>query len=320
MRKWAKSSFIKDKPVKTAIIGGTGFVGSYIVDALLDAGHEPHVLVRSGSEAKLHRAGECRLTTGDLETQESIDAVVSGCDAVIYNVGILREFPGKGITFEALQYRGAETVAEAARRAGVKRFLLMSANGIDSARTPYQATKLKAEAMIRESGLDYTIFRPSVIFGDPRGTMEFATQLYRDMVRVPLPAVGFHTGLSPAHGEVLMSPVHVRDVADAFVNALSDESTIGKCFVLGGPEVVSWPQMLQRIGEAVGKKKLILPMPIGFMKLGATLLDWLPFFPVTKDQLTMLADGNTAEPDDLVSLIGREPLAFAPGNLAYLGR
>ena len=306
--------------MKTAIIGGTGFVGSYIVDALLDAGHEPHVLVRSGSEAKLHRAGECKVTTGDLESPDAVDALVSGCDAVIYNVGILREFPGKGITFEALQYRGAKTVAEAAKRAGVRRFLLMSANGIDSAQTPYQTTKLKAEAMIRDSGLDYTIFRPSVIFGDPRGTMEFATQLYRDMVRVPVPAVGFHTGLSPAHGEVLMSPVHVRDVADAFVNALSDESTVGKCFVLGGPEVVSWPQMLQRIAEAVGKKKLILPMPIGFMKFGATLLDWLPFFPVTKDQLTMLADGNTAEPDDLVSLIGREPREFSPGNLGYLGR
>jgi len=306
--------------VKTAIIGGTGFVGSYIVDALLDAGHEPHVLVRSGSEAKLHRAGECKVTTGDLESPDAVDALVSGCDAVIYNVGILREFPGKGITFEALQYRGAKTVAEAAKRAGVRRFLLMSANGIDSAQTPYQTTKLKAEAMIRDSGLDYTIFRPSVIFGDPRGTMEFATQLYRDMVRVPVPAVGFHTGLSPAHGEVLMSPVHVRDVADAFVNALSDESTVGKCFVLGGPEVVSWPQMLQRIAEAVGKRKLILPMPIGFMKFGATLLDWLPFFPVTKDQLTMLADGNTAEPDDLVSLIGREPREFSPGNLGYLGR
>jgi NADH dehydrogenase len=229
--------------VKIAIIGGTGFVGSYLVDALLDAGHEPHVLVRSGSEGKLHRADECKVRMGDLDTPDAIDALVADCEAVIYNVGILREFPSKGITFEALQYRGAETVAEAAKRAGIRRILLMSANGIDSAETPYQTTKLRAEAMIRESGLDYTIFRPSVIFGDPRGTMEFATQLYQDMVRMPLPAVGFHTGLSPAGGEVLMSPVHVRDVADAFVNALADESTVGKCFVLGGPEVVSWPEM-----------------------------------------------------------------------------
>jgi NADH dehydrogenase len=304
--------------VKVAIIGGTGFVGGYIVDALLAAGHEPHVLVRPGSEDKLHRADQCRITTGDLASTDAVDAVVAGCDAVIYNVGILREYPRQGITFDALQFRGAETAAEAAKRAGIRRFLLMSANGIDSAQTPYQTTKLKAEAMIRDSGLDYTIFRPSVIFGDPRGTMEFATQLYEEMVRMPLPAVGFHTGVSPAHGEVLMSPVHVRDVADAFVNALSDDSTIGKSFVLGGPEVVSWPEMLQRISAAVGRKKLILPMPIGFMKLGATLFDWLPFFPVTRDQLTMLADGNTAEPDELAALIRREPAAFSPDNLDYL--
>ena len=304
--------------MKTAVIGGTGFVGSYLIDALLDAGHEPHVLVRSGSEGKLHRANECELTTGDLDSPAAIDAVLAGCDAVIYNVGILREFPREGITFEALQYRGAETVAEAAKRAGIRRFLLMSANGIDSAETRYQTTKLRAEAMIRESGLDYTIFRPSVIFGDPRGTMEFATQLYQEMVRMPLPAVGFHTGLSPAGGEVLMSPVHVRDVADAFVNALADDSTIGECYVLGGPEVLSWPEMLRRIAAAVGKKKLILPMPLGFMKLGATLLDWLPFFPVTRDQLTMLADGNTAEPDEVAALIKRKPAEFSSENLSYL--
>jgi uncharacterized protein YbjT (DUF2867 family) len=304
--------------VKVAIIGGTGFVGSYLVDALLDAGHEPHVLVRAGSEGKLRRANECRITKGDLDAPDAIDAVVKGCDAVIYNVGILREFPRQGITFEAMQYRGAEAVAEAAKRAGIKRFLLMSANGIDSAETPYQTTKLKAEAVIRESGLDFTIFRPSVIFGDPRGTMEFATQLYQEMVRVPLPAVGFHTGLSPRGGEVLMSPVHVRDVADAFVNALADDTTIGQSYVLGGPEVVSWPEMLRRIAAAVGKSKLILPMPIGFMKFGATLFDWLPFFPVTRDQLTMLADGNTAEPDDVAALIKREPAAFSPENLDYL--
>lgn len=304
--------------MKVALIGGTGFVGSYLVDALLDAGHQPRVLVRSGSESKLRRATDCEVMKGDLDSPEAIEAVVEGCDAVIYNVGILREFPREGITFEALQYQGAVTVAEAAKRAGVRRFLLMSANGIDSAETPYQTTKLRAEAMIRESGLDYTIFRPSVIFGDPRGTMEFATQLYQEMVRVPLPAVGFHTGLSPAHGEVLMSPVHVRDVADAFVNALTDDATIGQCYVLGGPEVVSWPEMLRRIAAAVGRKKLILPMPIGFMKLGATLLDWLPFFPVTRDQLTMLADGNTAEPDAVASLIRREPAEFSPENLAYL--
>lgn len=298
--------------MKIAVIGGTGFVGGYLVDALLDAGHEPHVLVRSGSEGKLHRADECMITKGDLGSADAIDAVVEGCDAVIYNVGILREFPRQGITFEALQYRGAETTADAAKRAGIRRFLLMSANGIDSAETPYQTTKLRAEAAIRESGLDYTILRPSVIFGDPRGTMEFATQLYRDMVRPPMPAAGF--------AGVRMSPVHINDVADAFVAALNDPTTIGSTIELAGPEVLSWKEMIRRIASAAGKKKIILPMPLWVMRVGATLFDWLPFYPVTRDQLTMLEEGNTAPVEPLEAIIGRPATRFDQTSLNYLAR
>jgi NADH dehydrogenase len=116
------------------------------------------------------------------------------------------------------------------------------------------------------------------------------------MIRVPLPAVGFHNGLVPGKNPVVMSPVHARDVADAFVGSLADRTTFGKVIEIGGPEILSWPEMLRRIAAAVGKRKLVLPMPIGLMKFGATLLDWLPFFPVTRDQLAMLAEGNYAGP------------------------
>ena len=304
--------------MKVAIIGGTGFVGSYLVDALLEAGHEPALLVRPGSATKLHRAAECRLTEGDLGSSASLEAALSGADAVIYNVGILREFPARGITFEETQYQGVVRTIAAAKETGVRRFLLMSANGVKVPGTAYQETKYRAEQAVAASGLDYTIFAPSVIFGDPRGTMEFATQLWRDMVRPPLPAVAFHTGLTPANGEVLMSPVHVRDVARAFVAALENPEAVGRRYALGGPEVLSWAAMVKRIAAAVGKRKLTLPMPIGLMRIGATLFDRLPFFPVTRGQLTMLAEGNTVDPAELVSLIGGEPLAFTTENLAYL--
>ena len=304
--------------MRVAVFGATGFVGGYLVEALLDVGHEPSVLVRSGSEAKLPRSGECRVTTGDLGDAEAIDAVLDGCEAVIYNVGLLREFPRRGITFEDMHFRAAARVIDAAKAGGMKRFILMSANGVKRPGTPYQETKLKAEEYLRESGLDFTIFRPSVIFGNPQGKMEIATQLYREMVRLPVPAVGFHTGLNPAAGLVMMSPVHVRDVADAFVKSLDDPSTIGQSFDIGGPEALSWTEMLRRIARSVGKDKLILPMPIGFMKLGATLFDWLPFFPATRDQLTMLAEGNTVDPGELRELLGREPRAFNSETLSYL--
>ncbi len=306
--------------MRVAIIGGTGFVGGYLVDALIEAGHEPSVLVRPGSESKLRQVDKCRTTAGDLNSPDAVRAALEHCDAVIYNVGILREYPGKGITFEKLQYRGAVAVTEAAKQAGITRFLLMSANGVRDSGTAYQSTKYRAEQALRASGLEFTIFRPSVIFGDPRGRMEFATQLYRDMVAPPLPGVGFHTGFVTSRGEVLMSPVAVEDVASAFVASLDDPATIGNTYELGGPEVLSWNEMLRRVSAAVGKRKLILPMPIGVMKLGARLFDWLPFFPVTRDQLTMLAEGNTADPAALEKLIGRAPKSFTAEALGYLSR
>ena len=304
--------------MRVAVIGGSGFVGGYLVDALLEAGHEPSLLVRPGSEHKVRRADACRITVGDLAAAGAIRTVLDGCGAVIYNVGILRENRRRGITFEEMHYRGAVRVIDAAKEADVSRFVMMSANGVRQPGTPYQETKLRAEEYLEVSGLDYTILRPSVIFGDPRGTMEIATQLYRDMIRVPVPAVGFHTGWNPAQGEVLMSPVNVQDVADAFILSLGDSDTIGKTCELGGPETLSWTEMLRRIAAAVGRRKIILPMPIGFMKLGATLFDWLPFFPVTRDQLTMLAEGNIAEPAELQLLLGRDLRRFDTANLSYL--
>lgn len=306
--------------MRVAIIGGTGFVGGYLVDALIDAGHEPSVLVRVGSESKLRQPSKVRAVSGDLASPRGIREVFEGSDAVIYNIGILREFASKGVTFDKLQHRGVIRIIEAAKEVGISRFLLMSANGVKEPGTPYQVSKYRAEQALETSGLDFTIFRPSVIFGDPRGTIEFATQLYRDMVVPPLPAVGFHTGSGASKGEVLMSPVFVEDVTKAFVVALEDESTIGQTYELGGPDILSWTDMLERVAEAGGKRKRILPMPIGMMNIAATLLDWLPPFPVTRDQLTMLAEGNTAEPAALEQLIGRAPQAFTVESLSYLLR
>jgi len=301
--------------MQVAVIGGTGFVGGYLVDALLDASHTVSLMVRAGSEGKA-QADVWRKISGDIADKSAVEATVEGCDAVIYCIGILRESPARGITFESLQFDGAVRTVDTAKSNGVRRFLLMSANGAKVPGTPYQETKKRAEDYLLASGLDATIFRPSVIFGDPKGKMEIATQLYRDVVRPPVPAPGFMT----TAGHVQMSPVHVADVADAFVNALTDDSTVGKTYELGGPEALSWSDMISRVAKAVGTDKWVLPVPVGLMKIGATLFDWLPFFPVTRDQLTMLAEGNTVDPSIIESLIGRPPKPFAPDNLSYLSR
>lgn len=117
-----------------------------------------------------------------------------------------------------------------------------------------------------------------------------------------------------------MSPVFIGDVADAFVGAISDPRTVGKVYELGGPEVLSWEEMVRRVADAVGRRKLLLPTPIGLLKIGATLFDWLPFFPATREQLVMLEEGNTADPAELEKLISRPATPFSPENLAYLRR
>lgn len=305
--------------MRVAVFGGTGFVGNYLIDALVSSGLEPSVLVRPGSEKKLRRARLCRMTVGDLQSKTAIETALEDCQAVIYNVGILREYPQRGITFDDLQRAAALRVADSAKSRGITRFLLMSANGARCPGTPYQETKYHAEEYVR-SAFEATIFRPSVIFGDPHGALEIATQLYRDMIMPPLPALAFHTGWTAAQGAILMSPVHVEDVALAFVKALGDPGTIGRTYVLGGPETLTWQEMLIRIAQAVRREKWILPMPIGLMSVAAALMDWSRFFPVTRQQLTMLAEGNTAAPTELQSLICRPATAFVPQNLAYLGQ
>jgi NADH dehydrogenase len=305
--------------MRVAIIGGTGFVGGYLTDALLDAGHSVSVLVRQGSESKLRHPEQVQTVNGDIADNESILRLLKGCDAVIYNVGILREAPRNGITFESTQYQGLVNTVDAAISVGVQRLLLMSANGVKVPGTRYQETKYRAEEYALKSGLDVTVFRPSVIFGNPHGTMEFATQLLNEMVRPPIPAVSFFAGSNPKTGAVVMSPVHIEDVARAFLAALEDDDCVGKTYALGGPEILTWEEMVSRIAAAKGRRKCILPMPIALMRVGATVFDWLPFFPVTREQLSMLEEGNVADPAVIKELTGREPTSFSVENLAYLG-
>lgn len=303
-----------------AIIGGTGFVGSYLTGALLTAGHSVALLVRPGSEGKVPQRERLSTVSGDIADRESILRVLKGCDAVIYNVGILREARGKGITFEATQYEGLVNVVDVAAKAAVQRLILMSANGVKMPGTRYQQSKYRAEEYARNSGLAVTVFRPSVIFGDPHGNMEFATQLRNEMVRPPIPAINFLAGRNSPHGAVVMSPVHVEDVASAFLVALEDDKCVGKSYALGGPEILAWREMVSRVARATGRRKWFVPMPISLMSIAASLLDWLPFFPVTREQLTMLQEGNVADPEELRTLTGREPRPFSIESLEYLNR
>lgn len=304
--------------MRVAIFGGTGFVGSYLVDALVAAGHHLALLVRPGSEDKVRHRERVRIVSGDISDPDSVGTTLEHCDAAIYNIGIIREFPSQGITFRSMQYEGAMRVIEAADDGSVGRFLLMSANGVKPDGTPYQETKYLAERFLAQSEMNYTIFRPSVVFGDPRGRMEFCTQLRDDMIRSPLPAPNFFSGSSPKTGGFAMSPVHVLDVAQAFCRALENETTYGKTMTLCGPEAVPWPEIIRRIARACGRKKLIVPVPAGLVAAAAGVLERFESFPLTRDQLTMLLEGNTGDSSEEFAELRIEPRHFDQKNLAYL--
>ncbi len=304
--------------MRVAIFGGTGFVGSYLVDALVAAGHHLALLVRPGSEDKVRHRERVRIVSGDISDPDSVRTTLEHCDAAIYNIGIIREFPSQGITFRSMQYEGAMRVIEAADDGSVSRFLLMSANGVKPDGTPYQETKYLAERFLAQSEMNYTIFRPSVVFGDPRGRMEFCTQLRDDMIRSPLPAPNFYSGSSPKTGGFAMSPVHVLDVAQAFCRSLENEATHGKTMTLCGPEAVPWPEIIRRIARACGRKKLIVPVPAVLVAAATGLLERFESFPLTRDQLTMLLEGNTGDSSEVFAELRIEPTPFDQKNLAYL--
>lgn len=305
--------------MKAAIFGGTGFVGSYLVDALLGAGYELSLLVRPGSEHKVRQAERCRLVSGDIANRSAVLSTLEDCEVAIYLIGILRENRSRGITFQELQFEGARRVIDVAKDQRVQRFLLMSALGVRDDGTPYQRTKLAAERYLAGSGLAYTVFRPAVIFGDPRGQMEFATQLRDQLIRLPLPAPDFFSGLPPFKSTISMSPVHVEDVARAYCRSLSADVALNRNLELTGPDTLSWRDILGRIAAACGRRKLIVPVPVLPVRMAAALMDRFPFFPLSRDELAMLMQGSRSSLRDFEGL-GIEPAAMTSDRLAYLNQ
>ena len=304
--------------MKVAMFGGTGFVGSYIVDKLISEAFIPKLLIRKGSESKAQT--RCELISGNIQDKSAVRKTIEGTDAVIYNIGIIRQFPQQNITFNELHVHGVKNCIEAAKSIGVKRFILMSANGVKSNGTEYQRTKWQADELLIQSGLNWTIFRPSLIFGDPRGhgRPEFCTQIKKDMLSLPLPAPLFYKGIWPRNAGVFsMTPIHVQNVADFFVKALSMENSKGNIYNLGGPETLTWKAIIRRIALASGKNTWQIPAPVHAIKIAASIFEKYEWFPVTRDQLTMLMEGNTVS-ENYFGPFSIFPKDFIKNNLGYL--
>ncbi len=255
--------------------------------------------MRAGSENKLPPRQGIDVALGDATDARSLEGAMQGCDAVIHLVGIIREFPAKQITFERLHVEATRNVIEAARNQGVKRYLHMSANGTRAdGDCAYHRTKWQAEERVRQSGLDWTIFRPSLIIG-AKG--EFVSMIAGQIRCLPvLPVIG--------DGQYRMSPVAVEDVAKGFVLALEKPETIGQAYHCCGPQSHTFDELLDLFAKVLGKEpRTKIHQPLWLMKPAVALLESVPSFPLTTSQMTMLLEGNVCDPQDWSTTFGITP-------------
>ncbi|MBW2473717.1 MAG: complex I NDUFA9 subunit family protein [Deltaproteobacteria bacterium] len=291
--------------MKVFVTGGTGFVGREILGQLLSAGHEVRALVRDGSQDKLSGHQNLETHIGDVTDAASLIGVLDGCDAVIHLVGIIREFPGRGITFKKMHVTATENILEACDEQEVQRFLHMSSNGTrERGSTAYHRTKWQAEELVRASGLDWTIFRPSLIFGRGSEFVKMLTELIR---RVPVvPVIG--------DGQYRMQPVSVEQVAVSFVKALAMPESIGKTYHQGGSESYTYDAILDLTGKAMGRKHVTkVHQPLFMIKPMIKMLQGFEQFPITEGQLKMLIEGNVCDPDEWAQAFGLVPISYADG-------
>lgn len=276
--------------MKVFLTGATGYVGRQIVRNLVKAGQSVRVFVRLGSASKLPQEVQTKVEVlvGDITKPETIKGKLSGCEAVINLPGLLREFPQKGVTFQKVHFEGTKNLVDEAKQTGVKRFVEMSALGVrENATTGYQKTKWLAEQYVRQSGLSWTTFRPSVIFGNEHeGLMNFVSVLVDllNMMPIAVPVIGT--------GEYRFQPVCIENVSEGFVKSLTTQQSIGKIYEVGGPEKLTYNEMLDILAEAIGKKKVKFHQPLFVMKTMARLFGGYEFFPISRDQITMLIEEN----------------------------
>jgi len=236
---------------------------------------------------------------------------MAGVDAVVHLVAIPRDFNG-GRDLARINTEGTRAILEAMRSSGVRRLVHMGALGVaDDPRLHYARSKARAEATVRDSGLDWTILKPSLLFGPGDGFFNIVAGLVRlSPGIVPV----------PGDGKSRFQPIFVGDVATIVVRSLADPSTIGETLEIGGPRYWTYREITEEVVRTLGKRRAILPMPIPLIRLvaGAAELVRLPF-PVATDQLRQLRLDNVGPLDLIPARFGFEPRPM-DGGLGHLRR
>jgi len=295
------------------VFGGAGFIGRHIVQRLAAAGHSIRIAGRDTERAArlctMGGVGQITPVAASVTDEVSSARAVAGADIVINLVGIL--FESRAGDFQRTQAEGAGRVARLAAAAGAKQFLHLSAIGADAGSPSlYAQTKAAGEAAVLAAFPGAIILRPSVVFGPDDQFFNRFAGLAAMLPFMPVVA-----------GDTRFQPVYVGDVADAAMAALSDPSAAGKVFELGGPRVMSMRQVLRYILDVTGRRRPMIALPEGFVRLQARLGELLPAPPLTRDQLLLLGKDNVVSPNASgFQALGIEPKAVEAIVPAYLAR
>ena len=274
------------------VTGGTGFVGPKVVHALREQDRPVRCLVRKPSAAGSLASWGCELVQGDVTDAASLRRAVEGCEVVVHLVAIRQGQPEK---FQRVMEQATRDLVAAAKEAGVRRFVLMSALGTSEETkdlVPYYHAKWENEQTVATSALEHVIFRPSFIFGRDGGILPTFKKLAR--LAPVTPIIG--------SGTQRIQPIWIDDVAAYFAAGVERPEAAGLIFELGGPDEVSWNEFWERLKRALGVRRPSVHVPIGLMRVNALLTERLPGdIPLTRDLLTMLEHGdNIVTNDDAV--------------------
>ncbi len=300
------------------VTGANGFVGSHLIPELLGAGHQVVGLVRTAAAgeqvaARLDRAARAGLQTrlGDVTDPSTLPAALVGLDAVVHLAAIPRD-RGSGAELLRVNTEGTRNVVAAMTGAGVRRLIHLGALGVaDDPELHYATSKARAEALVADSSLDWTILKPSLLFGERDGFFNIVA----DLVRLSPGIVPV-----PGDGTSRFQPLSVDDLARAFRQSLEDPAYVGRTLELGGPRYWTYREITAEVCTAMDKRRAILPMPVPLIRLvaGTSEKIHLPF-PVATDQLRQLKLDNIGPLGGFEAAFGFAPQDMA-GQLGYLRR
>jgi uncharacterized protein YbjT (DUF2867 family) len=293
------------------VAGGSGFIGSHIVRKLLEHGHRVVVMSRNPGQARGKLPAGVEARQGDVTDAGSLPAAMAGVDVVVGAVQFPNapvENPRKGYTYVRVDGEGTVRLVQAAKAAGVKRYIYVSGAGTREGQTaPWFQAKLMAEKAVRESGMAHTIFRPSWVYGPEDRSLNKFVAFARFLPFIPV--IG--------SGRTRVQPVHVDDLATAVAASVEMQKAAGQVYEVGGPQELTMDEIIRTMLQAMGRRRPLVHHPVWFMKLATVPLVLLPTPPLSPSAVDFVM---MEEPVDNSALLRDFPLQLTPlaKGLGYL--